>query len=268
MIARDAERSRPTTRASACACAPSSGPRPTSRLRRLRARGLDVGGGVLDCDGELELAARRPSRTARAGGARPRARVRDHRPRRAGARRGPSRSRRRMSSTTPRRPRSRPSATRSRAASLRSRAGRPRRAPAKRGLRRPSGRRGGGGARARRGTRPRPVRSRAARRAPRDRRRDGGGLCATRAGRCRGAARRTRASPDRGAEPVQLLGLVEQAQREKRDLAGVGRSELQRPGQARDRGAAQRVRIVGPVVGSWLRTASSTMPSRSAQSLR
>ena len=211
--------------------------------------------------------ARRPSRTGHAVCGHPRAPAR--RRRAAGSRRttrsAPTSTSR--SSTPPRRPRSSPSASRSSAASFRSRS----RRPVERGGRRVSdawGRPGGGGGRARPGTRPRRARSRAAARARRDTPRAGGGPCARRAGRCRGAAPRTRASRGRASpSPCSAPVWSNSSSASRATCCVCSTSELQRRAKpATDarrsaRGSSDQSSDRGT------RTASSTMPSRSAQSL-
>ncbi len=172
------------------------------------------------------------------------------------------------SSTPPRRPRSRPSATRSIAASLRSRVAVFRRQRRRSGLPTIWGRRGGGGGPARRGTRPRRARSRAARRSRRDRPRGGDDPCVTRAGRCRAAARRTRASRGRGrrARAARRSGRTAAARVARRGCVCAA-SELHRRARLATDARRSARGSSDQSLGSWLRTASSTMPSRSAQSL-
>ena len=75
-------------------------------------------------------------------------------------------------------------------------------------------------------------------------------LAATRAGRCRAASTRTRASRGRaGPSPCSDCVCVEQPQCEAGHVRGVVLVRVAAAGEVRDRGAPQRARVVRPVVG-------------------
>ena len=205
--------------------------------------------GVAGHDRELELRGRRPSRTGRGGGARPTAPARRRRARAAAARRGRPRRSTSTSSTTPRRPRSRPSATRSSAASLRTRSRSSVSSAAKRGSDgfgspRRWWRTSVGEERDLVGCEPAQLRVLdEVRRVP---------VVALARDVLADVVQQRRELEHLavvGAEPVQRLRLVEQAQREPRDVRGVLVVGVAPAREAGDRGAAQRARIVGPVVG-------------------